>query len=283
MSLFSQRKGFKPVKSVVQVDSVDLELKNGLWNMFSVFCWAQHDARRVELLGDVYGLCTAFWHDYFKWPLDTMRDYGIEVRQTLRKYFFECEWYEVYDFIEFVANSYPNHSVRDNFAAACNSVLERELSAYRFVGGKLTEITSEEEMNEVEEAIGSLSSLRPVSAHMRRALNLLADRESPDYRNSIKESVSAVEAMCNLVASSSTATLGQALRELEKKQAMDLHPALRGAFQKLYGYTSDAEGIRHALLEESSLEFEDAKFMLVSCSAFVNYLKAKAARAGTKL
>lgn len=64
---------------------------------------------------------------------------------------------------------------------------------------------------------------------------------------------------------------------------VDVHPALRGAFQKLYGYTSDADGIRYALLEESNLDFEDAKFMLVSCSAFVNYLKAKAAKAGLNL
>lgn len=52
------------------------------------------------------------------------------------------------------------------------------------------------------------------------------------------------------------------------------------AFSKMYAYTGDAEGIRHALMEETNLGFEDAKFMLVSCSAFVNYLKAKAARAG---
>jgi hypothetical protein len=51
----------------------------------------------------------------------------------------------------------------------------------------------------------------------------------------------------------------------------------------MYGYTSDAEGIRHALMDEPTLESEDAKFMLVSCSAFVNYLRSKAARAGGKV
>jgi len=44
----------------------------------------------------------------------------------------------------------------------------------------------------------------------------------------------------------------------------------------LYGYTSDSGGIRHALSDEDvTPTFEDAKFMLVSCSAFINYLKAK--------
>jgi hypothetical protein len=51
----------------------------------------------------------------------------------------------------------------------------------------------------------------------------------------------------------------------------------------MYGYTSDAQGIRHALMDEPNLSFEDAKFMLVSCSAFVNYLIAKAAKAGISL
>ena len=62
-----------------------------------------------------------------------------------------------------------------------------------------------------------------------------------------------------------------------------LHPALSSAFDKLYGYTSDEQGIRHALLDSSNLQQEDAVFMLVSCSAFVSYLIAKSARAGVKL
>jgi hypothetical protein len=44
----------------------------------------------------------------------------------------------------------------------------------------------------------------------------------------------------------------------------------------LYGYTSDTHGIRHALKDDSQPNAEDAKFMLVSCSAFVNYLVEKA-------
>ena len=52
-----------------------------------------------------------------------------------------------------------------------------------------------------------------------------------------------------------------------------IHPALKGAFSKLYGYTSDASGVRHAgELGGKDSTFEEAKFMLVSCCAFVNYL-----------
>jgi len=53
------------------------------------------------------------------------------------------------------------------------------------------------------------------------------------------------------------------------------HPALKPAFSNLYGYTSDEGGIRHALLQAESVRFEDAKFFLVLCSAFVNFVTAK--------
>jgi len=35
------------------------------------------------------------------------------------------------------------------------------------------------------------------------------------------------------------------------------------------------ECIRHSLLNEPNVDFEDAKFMLVACCAFVNYLISK--------
>ena len=55
-----------------------------------------------------------------------------------------------------------------------------------------------------------------------------------------------------------------------------IHGALKAAFVKLYGYTSDADGIRHAILDEPNVDFDEAKYMVVVCSAFVNYLASKA-------
>ena len=114
---------------------------------------------------------------------------------------------------------------------------------------------------------------RPVSEHLARALQLLGDREQPDYRNSIKESISAVESMAKIVTKNDGATLGDALRVLEKND--EIHPALRNGMSNLYGYTNDADGIRHAMLEQPNLTAADAKYFLISCTAFVNYLKSK--------
>ena len=51
------------------------------------------------------------------------------------------------------------------------------------------------------------------------------------------------------------------------------------SFEKLYAYTNQpTTGIRHALMDSSGTyvpKAEEALFMLVSCSAFINYLNKK--------
>lgn len=277
MTLFSHRKGLKKVRTAVQVDSIDGTLRNRLWNVFKT---SYLDNIHFPAFLTAFGqFMRTFWDNYLKATFDTMPTGTSSIYTTIMKYFFNCEWYEVYDFLEFFVNNFPIKTANDRFISACNNVLEQDLSAYRFVGGQITQITSEDEIVEIEEALET--PLKPVKAHLEKSLELLSDRKSPDYRNSIKESISAVEAICRIIAKDEKATLGKALDLIEEK--VGLHGALKNAFSNLYGYTSSAEGIRHSLLDESTLSFEDAKFMLVSCSAFINYLISKAEKARIKL
>ena len=78
--------------------------------------------------------------------------------------------------------------------------------------------------------------------------------------------------MARVLSGSPKATLGEALKVLERKR--QLHPALKDGFSKLYGYTSDEDGIRHAMLDEPNITQADAKYFLLSCTSFINYLKA---------
>ena len=288
MKLFSQRKGLKPVRTLIQVDSMDEALRNNLWDALTIFYWDRVAAQagyvhRLSYKPEMNALLRLLWHLFFQLPLDTLSDRWLETHNKVREWFFDAEWYEVYDIIEFVGKHYPDteESVNVEFMEHCNGVLERHLSAYRFVGGEITDMTSEEEIAEIEDALEATKGLEGVHTHLQTALSMLSHRKSPDYRNSIKESISAVESLCTLISGDEKATLGQALKEIEKH--VELHSALKSAFQKLYGYASGAEGIRHALLKESNLESEDAKFMLVACSAFINYLISKASRAGITL
>lgn len=287
MKLFSQRQGIKLVKNIIQIDDMDADLRNRLWDALSFFYWNQVADWRVsfrwsEMHVNMKKFVTMIWHNLFKIPIDTINyDVWSETYKIIRKHYFNCNWHEIYDFIEFTANNYPDESKNLQFMEFCNSILKEELSAYRFVGGKIIRITKEEEIAEIEEALSV--PISPVQQHINRAIELISDRKKPDYRNSIKESISAVEAICKLIANNNNATLGQALNAIEKGNKAKIHPALGGAFSKLYGYTNDASGIRHALMEESDLDFDDAKFMLVSCSGFINYLVSKSSKAGIKL
>src|SRR5690606_3743666 len=115
-------------------------------------------------------------------------------------------------------------------------------------------------IEEVERAIQTAQG--PVRAHLQRALEMLASREAPDYRNSVKESISAVESLVSLTLGTEKGTLGQLLKKLEDE--IGLHPAIKTGFSNLYGYASDEGGIRHALLEVTNVKHEDAQFFLVA-------------------
>lgn len=274
---FSQRAGIAPVRSLLQTDSVDQALRNRLWNVLQRLVWDTHRSnssyyKHLTSNSNLYGLIRAYWSDYYVQALDQIPDGINQTVGTLRDYFFECEWFELYDFIEFTALHMPEH--RDRFIDLCNQALTKELSAYRFVDGQIVRTTTEVEINSIEQAIQNPNAGSGTTEHLRTAMKLLSDRTNPDYRNSIKESISAVESVVQKMTGDQSASLGEALKKIP--QFSSAHPALNKAFSALYGYTSSADGIRHALLdEESSVDFPDAMFMLVACSAFVNYLFEK--------
>jgi hypothetical protein len=281
--LFSERIGVQPLKTLIQVDSIDDDLRNGLWNALNLHCFSKIDyitgrggGYLIEEEGwneEFHSLFKNIWLDYFKILIDTLPEDWKKIKTKIQDYFFSCHWYQVYDFIEFIALNFPRKkeiSIND-FVSYCNKILEREVSAFRFIGLRLAQITNENEINEIEKALEN--PYRPVGTHLKQSLELLSDRKNPDYRNSIKESISAVEALCKIISNDSKTTLGQALKIIEQK--VNIHPALKSAFSNLYGYTNDESGIRHSLMEECVIAYEDAIYMLVSCSAFTNYIIAK--------
>jgi len=289
VSLFSQRKGIRPIAKALQVESIDDDLRNGFWNGLTTALWALYEGFRSSEQIDL--IAKQIWLDYFKRPVDELPpfhiDYGkaalagyafrLSLYDITRKYFLtDSEWWQVYDLVEFLVQVTPA-DWKDRLKEELNRSLEAENAAYRIVGDEVVEITDQNEIEAIETALGG-----PVNAarsHLERALELLSDREQPDYRNSIKESISAVEAVCQVLTGMPKATLGECIKVV--KNYVAVHPALEKAFSNLYGYTSDAGGIRHALTDESFLPtYADAKFMLVACSAFVNFLWAKAAELG---
>ncbi len=279
MSLFSQRKGLKPLEKTIQKDSVDQELRNALWTALHECIyekWRDYDYGWDDNSAAINSLFNSYWIWYFKLPSDNQPQMR-EALMRVRAYFFECKWNEIYDFIEFTAK----HSDRfcDNLRNACNMFLTAENSAYRFVGDDITQITNETEIEAIEKAL--TDAPRAVEIHLKASLTFLSDRKKPDFRNSIKEAISAVESLCKILSGDSKATLGPALKKVAA--TTPLHPAFERSLLSLYGFTSDEHGIRHALMDEPNLTYVDAKFMLVLCAGFSSYLLGKCAENGIKI
>ena len=191
----------------------------------------------------------------------------------------DYQWYYKIDLIEYTVrvlrqgnkDSNRFNEIVDAFVTLVNEVLKKFNYAYRVVGEQVVELTNENEVAAIEEVLTQPSAIR---THLSDALKHLSSRPIPDYRNSIKESISAVEVICREITGKST--LGDALKELEKK-GVKIPTYIKSGIEKLYVYTNDKRtGIRHALMDDLEVpDYDEAKFMLVACSAFINYLQGK--------
>lgn len=276
---FSQRIGKKDIRKALQTDDIDKVLENRLWNNIlndfineiDDYATSYQESRRSNVFKYI-------WENFYELKADEIPSYsdgGVYTQGMttyIKKWFLKAEWFEKYDLIEFLSDL--AETLRLNFSTKVNYTLKKELAGYTIIQNKIVQITSEQEVSAIEDALKNSSKYKSVETHLSRALELLSNRENPDYRNSVKESISAVEAYCSILTNDSKATLGKALNQIEKTHK--IHTALKSSFSALYGYASDSGGIRHSLLENDiNIKLEDAKFMLISCSAFINYLKAK--------
>ncbi len=190
------------------------------------------------------------------------------------------EWYLKLDLIEFsikVLRSICRQGdvrfdkIINAFVQSLNLTFERLNYGYKVVNDQIVEITDEKEIKAIENAIRQTSA---VGLHLNNAMILMSERPSPDYRNSIKESISAVEALCRDITGETT--LGPALKNLENS-GLIIPSSIKTAIEKLYVYTNDSKtGIRHALMDDAAIPmYDEANFMLVTCSAFINYIQGK--------
>lgn len=276
---FSDRNGLKTENTEIQLNRLDERSRVAICNEINgqiedVFIRLSEESKYwfwSSILKNVYQQVID--------PIDILDDYNMI--RAIDKTILEADYDSALTVTEYVVSLlcslkediYIEFDPAEDF----NVVFEKEYVGYRFINGQLTPITDETELQSVEEAVKSNDD--NVSQHFDKALRFLSDRDNPDYANSIKESISAVEAMCSTI-NGKAATLGDALKSLEGND-VNIHPALKDAFQKLYGYASDAKGVRHAgQIGGKNATFAEAKFMLVVCAAFVNYLKGCLAATG---
>ena len=118
---------------------------------------------------------------------------------------------------------------------------------------------SDEEIHAIEQA--SASPFDNANNHITKAIALFADRQKPDYANSIKESISAVESLVTGI--TGQGNFDKAIAQL-KESGVRLHPQFEAAIKNMYRFTSEPLQCNQAT----------ARYMLIICSAMVNFIVA---------
>ncbi len=189
------------------------------------------------------------------------------------------EWYKIFDLLEDIIAYALRHEI-PFYNEHINEILEEEKVAYRLFPITLgeeksfifTSIVNDAEYSEVKRAANT--NIPAVDENINKAILLFSDRKNPDYANAVKESVSAVESLCkNLIKNDDKASLSELFKKLSIKN-IRVHPSLQSACKKLYGYASDSDNVRHGGSKPSDITEEEALFMIVTCSAIVNYIKS---------
>lgn len=274
---FGKRYGFVPIDIPFQIDTMDPVLRTELWNAYYLFIHQPGDRAESYKKTPFISLNQNLWVHFFKKAFDDFPQYDFQFGKFVRNFIEKDVWYKVYEFFEFVLRNIKNESLFQypKFETYIVNKIKNNNSAYTLYNDKFIPITNETELNEIKsvQILAEKYELSGIQNHLNSSIELLSQKPNPDFRNSIKESISMVEVISRIIEPSEN-TLGKALNKLDKKQK--INSTLKGGFERLYAYTNDKNGIRHALMEDDKVDFEDAKFFLVSCSAFTNYLTQKA-------
>lgn len=272
-------------------NTIIIHFRNRVWNAFSDLLGIYYQASDISPAVEVnyYQVVSPMlFHVADKLGYDVADTRELRIYDILHEHLEDADQTNsILDFIEahletlFEHFSLPFGVTSVNMKPVQDAALEKyarllidENQPYQIYENHLVPVVSDPEMQEIEKA--ATTKYDSVNAHIKKAWLLFSNRKSPDYENSIKESISAVESMCCIITglSGAQATLGTAIKSL-KDSGIHIHGAMEKAFLALYGYASNESGIRHGSIDFQNAPAEDAKFMLISCSAFINYLIEK--------
>lgn len=280
MATFSERMGLREPRTLIQSTDLDDDTRTALWNVLDLLRDLLTDAshRYTSSFGRGQeieaAVLTTYWTQHLRQPRDEMPR-AHAVWDSMKKHIRGGEWNEALDVIEVVArvlarqdsHNYEEHA--PGFTEAVNDRFETYMVGYRFIGNEITPIDSNAQADAVVDALSDAAVVPGALHSLERAIELLSSRESPDYPNSIKEAISAIEAITKSVTGKTT--LSDGLKKLESN-GLTIHPALKEGWLKLYGWTSDESGVRHGGITAADVDQTLAKYMLVSSSAFISYL-----------
>lgn len=189
-------------------------------------------------------------------------------------------YYNYFEFVEFFIHFYCENVLTyldDDYdfrwEKDINLALVRFNSKWRLVNYQFVRIVNDEEISTIKETLNH--KLDPIKKHSREALALMKG-EDASFTNSIKESLNMVEAALQHVTNVSKLNLDPMVEILKKKEQRLVLTKELEAISTLHGVASSKKGrgIRHAAQEDIAYIYEDALYLYVRCSAFVNWVLA---------
>ena len=272
---FSQREGKAPLPEPMRLEHVSKDFRNLVWlAIFKIIreesvsdrSYYYEDASMPHIVPDYI---TKALRDTY----DRINDEPSKHQKFLQEIILREGYDKVVTLVEFILrhNLCPEQLQND----LENAFKEVPLAyAVQTISGLPTIVPrfSEGSGAATQQAIEAIEQSGPAGAktHLHDAVEAINEKR---YADAVRESIHAVESVARTIDPNAGKTLGPALTSLEKAGVLN-HPSLRDGFKKLYGYTSDKQGIRHALLEEGAadVDLDDAVFMFGACASFAAYL-----------
>ena len=276
---FSQAQGLEPLPIQLELGQLNRETRVDFWNAFYAVD-SKHRSRFDQIDGVWQGILSRIHSRHFREPLDELNFHFRDVEMRYKNLFLDEPYNEVFDLLLFLLRL-PTMPV--TFKAEIKYAFETNRLAY--VLDMTDPVTiypavTPEEGRTILEAVQELNDhgLKGARNHLIQSATFL---NQGHWAKSVQESISAVESVGVQIAPKGN-TLGAALKNLSQ-QGISVHPALNEGFGNLYGYTSNEQGVRHALLDQgqSNVGQDEAVFMLGACASFASYLWRKGLASGS--
>ena len=275
---FSQAEGYEEIPEPLKLEELSSTARTQIWNLLYVDLDESSKSSPVYYKKYIAG----YWAKILKNVHCSFDNLAVDDWQTdfeahrtkIRRHIESDPFNRVFDRLQFIIR---DKSCSLQFIRGLKRVFEQCSLAYTIDENRPPTIFAVATPEEGTALIESLQTLRKAglegsSSHLRNAAQNINQR---DWAGGVRESIHAVESVARKIDPKASRTLTPALKSIESQGA--LHSSLKEAFIKLYWYTSDQKGIRHALLDspQAKVGAEEAVFMLGACASFASYLWRK--------
>ena len=277
---FSDRNNISPISKEMQFKDFASDTRVVLFNVLKNNINYQINVRNLDtdyivqkivedLFNEVYSKYRYSFEEVMKDIFDIFRTDEYHTVLTVIEYLCNLLFVSFYDFINGYHSVYYNNDSYIDIREEMNKAFEDEYVGYRFIDDKIVAITNDAEIESISNA--EQTEYEKVNDSISKAIAFLSETGNKDYKNSIKESITAVEQLANIINGSKGLVLSNAIQQLCDKHIIDND--LKDTIKCLYKYASNVNGVRHGNNKENDcVTFEEAKFVLLLCSSSINYL-----------